>query len=80
MALSEAAKCALIPMDSTTRSNLTVGRPLDLVIVHRDEFPVASHVAIGPDDGYFQMFRGACGEARREAFSELANPDWLGAR
>ena len=33
MALSEAAKCALISMDSAIRSNLTVGLPLDLVIV-----------------------------------------------
>jgi putative proteasome-type protease len=37
MALSEAAKCALISMDSTIRSNLSVGLPLDLVIVRRDE-------------------------------------------
>ncbi len=37
MPLSEAAKCALISMDSTIRSNLSVGLPLDLVIVRRDE-------------------------------------------
>jgi putative proteasome-type protease len=80
MPLSEAAKCALISMDSTIRSNLTVGLPLDLVIVRRDEHRVASHVDIGPDNRYFQMIRGAWGEALREAFSELPNPDWLGVR
>ncbi len=80
MPLSEAAKCALISMDSTIRSNLTVGLPLDLVIVRRDEYRVASHMDIGPDNGYFQMIRGAWGEALREAFSELPNPDWLGVR
>jgi putative proteasome-type protease len=80
MALSEAAKCALISMDSTIRSNLTVGLPLDLVIVRRDEYRVASHVDIGPENRYFQMIRGAWGEALREAFSELPNPDWLGVR
>jgi putative proteasome-type protease len=80
MALSEAAKCALISMDSTIRSNLTVGLPLDLVIVRRDEYRVASHVDIGPENQYFQMIRGAWGEALREAFSELPNPDWLGVR
>jgi putative proteasome-type protease len=80
MPLSEAAKCALISMDSTIRSNLTVGLPLDLVIVRRDEYRVASHMDIGPDNRYFQMIRGAWGEALREAFSELPNPDWLGVR
>ena len=80
MALSEAAKCALISMDSTIRSNLTVGLPLDLVIVRRDEYRVSSHVDIGPDNRYFQVIRGAWGEALREAFSALPNPDWLGVR
>jgi putative proteasome-type protease len=80
MALSEAAKCALISMDSTIRSNLTVGLPLDLVIVRRDEHRVASHMDIGPENKYFQVIRGAWGEALREAFSELPNPDWLGVR
>jgi len=80
MPLSEAAKCALISMDSTIRSNLTVGLPLDLVIVRRDEFRVASHTDIGPDNKYFHVIRGAWGEALREAFSALPNPDWLGVR
>jgi putative proteasome-type protease len=80
MPLSEAAKCALISMDSTIRSNLTVGLPLDLVIVRRDEHRVASHMDIGPENKYFQVIRGAWGEALREAFSELPNPDWLGVR
>ena len=77
MALSEAAKCALISMDSTIRSNLTVGLPLDLVIVRRDEYRVSSHVDIDADNRYFQMIRGAWGDALREAFSALPNPDWL---
>jgi putative proteasome-type protease len=77
MPLSEAAKCALISMDSTIRSNLTVGLPLDLVIVRRDEYRVSSHVDIDADNRYFQMIRGAWGDALREAFSELPNPDWL---
>jgi len=80
MPLSEAAKCALISMDSTIRSNLTVGLPLDLVIVRRDEYRVGSHVDIGPENKYFQVIRGAWGEALREAFSALPNPDWLGVR
>jgi putative proteasome-type protease len=80
MPLSEAAKCALISMDSTIRSNLSVGPPLDLVVLRRDEFRVAIHVDIDGDNRYFQMIRNGWGEALREAFSALPNPDWLGLR
>lgn len=77
MPLSEAAKCALISMDSTIRSNLSVGLPLDLVIVKRDEYRVSSHVDIDSTNTYFQVIRERWGEALREIFSELPNPDWL---
>jgi putative proteasome-type protease len=80
MPLSEAAKCALISMDSTIRSNLSVGPPLDLVVLRRDEFRVAIHVDIDAENRYFQMIRNGWGEALREAFSALPNPDWLGLR
>jgi putative proteasome-type protease len=77
MPLSEAAKCALISMDSTIRSNLSVGLPLDLVIVRRDEHRVSSHVDIDSTNEYFQRIRERWGEAMREVFSELPNPDWM---
>ena len=77
MPLSEAAKCALISMDSTIRSNLSVGLPLDLVIVRRDEYRVSSHVDIDSTNDYFQRIRERWGEALREIFSQLPNPDWL---
>jgi putative proteasome-type protease len=80
MPLSEAAKCALISMDSTIRSNLSVGPPLDLVIVRRDELRIGSHVDIDNDHRYFRMIRRGWGEALREAFAALPNPDWLGNR
>jgi putative proteasome-type protease len=80
MALSEAAKCALISMDSTIRSTLSVGPPLDLVIVRRDELAVGSHVDIDNDHQYFRMIRRGWGEALREAFAALPNPDWIGPR
>jgi putative proteasome-type protease len=75
--LSEAAKCALISMDSTIRSNLSVGLPLDLVIVRRDECRVSSHVDIDATNEYFHRIRERWGEALREIFCELPNPDWL---
>lgn len=75
--LNEAAKCALISMDSTIRSNLSVGLPLDLVIVKRDQLSVARHISIDADNQYFASIRNSWSEALRHAFVQLPEPDWL---
>jgi putative proteasome-type protease len=77
--LNEAVKCALVSMDSTIRSNLSVGLPLDLVIVRRDRFNVARHISIDAENEYFRGIRGRWSEALREAFVQLPDPDWLRA-
>ena len=77
--LNQAAKCALISMDSTIRSNLSVGLPLDLVLVRRDQLRVARHVSINDDNEYFSGIRRTWSEALRHAFAELPEPDWLQA-
>jgi putative proteasome-type protease len=74
--LDEAAKCALISMDSTIRSNLSVGMPLDLLTYRSDSLRVTAHVSIGADDPYFAMIRTRWGEQLRRVFLELPNPDW----
>lgn len=76
--LNEGVKCALISMDSTIRSNLSVGLPLDLVIVKRDQLCVARHLSIDNDHAYFHSIRGNWGEALRHAFAALPDTDWLG--
>jgi putative proteasome-type protease len=75
--LNEAAKCALISMDSTIRSNLSVGLPLDLVMVKRDRYETARHMSIDSENEYFRGIRNRWSEALREAFAELPDPDWL---
>jgi putative proteasome-type protease len=77
--LNEAVKCALVSMDSTIRSNLSVGLPLDLVIVKRDRFKVARHISIDAENEYFRGIRGRWSEALREAFVQLPDPAWLSA-
>jgi putative proteasome-type protease len=72
--LAAAAKCALISMDSTIRSNLSVGMPLDLAIVRRDSLRIALHRSIGPEDAYFKVIRDGWGEALRNAFHALPDP------
>jgi putative proteasome-type protease len=74
--LAHAAKCALVSMDSTIRSNLSVGPPLDLAIIKRDEFKLSTHISIDVDNEYFKMIRERWGFALQEVFSELPNPNW----
>ena len=74
--LAQAAKCALVSMDSTIRSNLSVGPPLDLAIIRRDELRLATHISINADNEYFTMIRTRWGFALQEVFSELPNPNW----
>lgn len=71
--LAEAIKCALISMDSTIRSNISVGLPLDLLCLKRDALSVHFHRSIGPDDEYFRMIRNSWGESLRHAFHALPN-------
>jgi putative proteasome-type protease len=72
--IAEAAKCALISMDSTIRSNLSVGPPLDLLCLKRDALRVLLHRNISADDEYFRMIRTGWGESLRHAFHALPNP------
>ncbi len=74
--LAQAAKCALISMDSTIRSNLSVGPPLDLAVIRRDEFKLHTHISIDLDNEYFNKIRTRWGYALREVFSELPDPNW----
>jgi len=72
--LASAAKCALISMDSTIRSNLSVGMPLDLAILRRDTLALALHRSIGAEDPYFKVIRDGWGESLRNAFIALPDP------
>jgi putative proteasome-type protease len=74
--LREAAKCLLVSMDSTIRSNLSVGLPLDLAIYRRDSLVLGTHVGIDADDEYFRMVRSRWGEALRQAFTDMPDPAW----
>jgi putative proteasome-type protease len=74
--LRDGAKCALISMDSTIRSNLSVGPPLDLTIYRRDALCAELRLNISADDEYFKMMRSNWSEALRQAFRGLPDPPW----
>lgn len=76
--LDEAAKCALVSMDSTLKSNLSVGLPLDLLVYEADTLAVDRLVKIDENNAYFRMIRAAWGRKLREAFDALPAPTWHG--
>jgi putative proteasome-type protease len=74
--LDEAAKCALVSMDSTLRSNLSVGLPLDLLVYETNALRVTRFVTVTSDNTYYQMIHRTWGERLRQVFSEIPDPDW----
>jgi putative proteasome-type protease len=74
--LDEVAKCALVSMDSTLRSNLSVGLPLDLLVYEKDALQVTRFSTIDNDNHYFQMIHRTWGERLRQIFGEIPNPTW----
>ncbi|MDX5362485.1 MAG: proteasome-type protease [Alphaproteobacteria bacterium] len=74
--LYDGVKLALISMDSTLRSNLTVGMPIDLVVIRRDAAQVELRRRIMEDDGYFRMISESWSEALRAAHRAIPRPDW----
>ena len=74
--LLEATKCLLVSFDSTMRSNISVGLPIDLLIYRRDSLKVAFQHRIVEGDPYFGMIHTQWGAGLRKVFTELPNPDW----
>ena len=75
--LDGAVKLALISMDSTLRSNFSVGLPADLLVYRRDSQEVAVRERITEDNPYFRDIRTRWSEALREAYSGLPTPPWM---
>ena len=71
MELGEAAKMILISFDSTLRSNLSVGLPIDLLTYETDKLKIEHTKRIGPDDPYFKMLSTEWSKALRAAFSNI---------
>ena len=76
--LDEAAKCALVSMDSTMKSNLSVGLPLDLVVYEANTLRTDKVVCIDADNPYFRMLHSSWGQKLREVFDSIEDPMWYG--
>ncbi len=76
--LDEAAKCVLVSMDSTLKSNLSVGLPLDLVVYDANAFATDKIVCIDENNPYFRMVHASWGVKLREVFDSIEDPMWNG--
>ena len=74
--LTDAIKCTLVSFDSTMRSNISVGLPIDLLVYETDSLQIRLQRRISEDDPYFQMVHTQWGEGLRQVFSQLPNPEW----
>jgi len=80
LTLDEVAKCCLISMDSTIKSNLSVGLPLDLLCYETNSLRVSKHQRIDQWDPYFAGIRERWGRHLRTVFDELPDPGYWSAQ
>ena len=71
MELGEAAKMVLLSFDSTLRSNLSVGLPIDLLTYETGTLKIEHTKRIGLDDPYFKMLSTEWSKALRTAFANI---------
>jgi putative proteasome-type protease len=78
--LYDALKVGLVSVDSTMRSNLSVGLPLDVVIARRDGFDAELNYRIEPGEPYFHDLRERWSAALRAAHANIPRPPYKTAR
>ena len=71
MSFEDAIKLLMVSFDSTIKSNLSVGLPLDYITYARDGMQITHAARVEPDDPYFQTVSNGWGEALNLAFAQL---------
>ncbi len=74
MSFEDATKLLMVSFDSTLKANLSVGLPLDMMVIERDTFAPSYQRRITQDDPYFQAISSSWGDALKTAFHSL--PDY----
>jgi len=77
ISMSQAIKCALVSFDSTIKSNLSVGLPIDVAMVKTHDLRVTKRHRIDADDAYFRDLRSSWSQGLRQVFGQLPDPQWL---
>ena len=71
MEFEDAVKLLMVSFDSTLKANLSVGLPLDLLVIERDGFTPFHEARIDGEDAYFREISSGWSEALRAAFHSL---------
>ncbi|MBF0143688.1 MAG: peptidase [Magnetococcales bacterium] len=76
LSLENAARCALVSMDSAMRSNLSVGPPLDLLIFRRDRIDGGSQSRFELNTPYLSALRKSWNSGLKRLFQRLPEFAW----
>lgn len=71
MSFEDAVKLLMVSFDSTLKANLSVGLPLDLLVIEKDAFAATHEHRVTADDPYFATISSGWGDALRSAFHSL---------
>lgn len=74
--LEDAARCALVSLDSTIRSNVTVGPPIELAVYQKDTLDLSHYMSLNHDDAMLASIRDSWNEGLKNAFLQLPRFDW----
>jgi putative proteasome-type protease len=74
--MDDAVKCVLVSFDSTMKSNLTVGMPIDMACYERESLHIGHTHRFDDHDPYMRRLSQSWCEGVRRAFAQLPNIDW----
>lgn len=74
--LEDAARCALVSLDSTIRSNISVGPPLELAMYKVDSIAEPHHMKLTMNSPLYKSLQKRWNEGLRRAFNRLPRFDW----
>jgi putative proteasome-type protease len=74
--IEDAAKCALLSIDSTMKSNISVGPPIDLVMYHNNSLHIHHQIKLRRNDPYLLQVRQQWENSLQEAFDRVPLVIW----
>ena len=77
ISMSQAINFALVSFDSTIKSNLSVGLPIDVALIKTNDLRVTKRHRIDAEDSYFRDLRSSWSQGLRQVFGQLPDPQWL---
>ena len=77
LSLRDAVKLTLVSFDSTMRSNVSVGPPIDLLVYENNALAVRLERRIDEGDPFFGEISRRWDEGLKQAFAQTPEPDWL---